>query len=121
MAKLVSFLYRVKAYFSHGHGNWTGFMVSIGTFLMVLYSFGYDNFLFFRTFFGNPIVFLLVAMPSYIIVAGLIGYWSYKRGAFAARASIEWKQNPEYMEMKADLKEIRRLVEESSERIGRDI
>ena len=104
--------YRVYAYFMHGHSAWTGFLTSIGTFLMVLFGFAYGIFLAIGTWLTNPIFYLLVSFPAYFIIATIIGRWSYYKGAFATRASIEWKQNPEYMEMKADLKETKTEVKE---------
>ena len=108
--KRVGFLYRVQAYFMHGHGSWTGFLVSIATFMMVLYSFAYTNFLFFRTYFGNVFVFGLVAFPTYFIITTLIGRWSYYKGPFAERVKLEWTQNPEYVSMRAELDEMKDIL-----------
>ena len=110
--KRLGFLYRIQAYFMHGHGAWTGFMVSIGTFLMVLYTFGFSNFRFFRTWFANPIIYLLIAFPAYFFLAMFIGRWSYYKGPFAERMKLEWAQNPEYIDMRKEMDEIKSTLEE---------
>jgi len=112
--------YRLYAYFMHGHGAWMGFLTSIGTFLMVLFGFAFGYFLLVGEWLANPVIYLMVAFPAYMILA-IVGRWSYYKGAFAARAKIEWRQNPEYMEMKADLKEIKEMVKELDEFIKRNI
>jgi predicted membrane protein len=113
----VGFLYRIQAYFMHGHGAWTGFIVSIGTFLMVLYTFAYSNFLFFRNYFGNPIIYMFIAFPVYFLLAMFIGRWSYYKGPFAERMKLEWAQNPEYVNMRKEMKEIKEDIKELKEMI----
>ena len=108
--KIITFLYRQKAYFTHGHGSWTGFSLSIGTFLMVLYTFCITNFQFFREWIDNPFIFLLFAFPAYICFAVLIGRWSYNRGAFGVRQILEWKNNPVYIELEKKVLNINDIV-----------
>lgn len=92
----LAFMYRLKAYVSLGYGSWIGFLVSIATFVMVLYGYLGTNFLFDL---GNPIIFLSWAFPLVLVVCGFVGYWAYYRGAEAVRLSLAWKQNPAYWDL----------------------
>ena len=111
--KKINVLYRSQAYFLHGHGSYTGFIVSIMTFLLVFFDFLVKYVAWIGDFFiKQPMLYFVITFPAYTLIAILIGRWSYYKGPFAARAKIEWSQNPEYMEMKSDLKENKKNIKE---------
>lgn len=113
------FMYRGKAYVSLGYGSWVGFLIAIAVFVMVLYDYGMKYIpVISAVFLNNPLGFLMIAFPAVIVFCGLVGHWAYYGGAFAARAKIEWQRNPEYMEMKQDLKDSKALATKALEGIA---
>lgn len=112
LGKKTSFLYRVKFYVNIGHGSWIGFLISIGTFMMVLYQYGTTYFRFFRDWFlTQPILFMIIALPTYLIIVGLIGYWALNSGAEPTRNYLDWTNNPAYQELKKQVSDMEEKID----------
>ena len=108
------FLYRMKAYATTGHGSWLGFFLSVGTFSMVLYQYGIQYIPFFKDLFvDRAIVFISMAIPLYIFIAGLVGFWAYRdEGAEPISAALAWEKNPAYRKLIAKIEGLEKNLEE---------
>jgi len=97
LRKETHFLYRGKSYVSIGHAGWLGFLVSIGTFILVLSGYGMQYIPWFAAMFNNRAeIFLVVALPIYLTLCGFVGYWALYKGAEGTRSELDWHANPAY-------------------------
>jgi hypothetical protein len=85
-------VFRWIAYFRRGHYN-TGLI------------------LWFFVFFGLFGIYAFFIIAAYVIFNILLGRWDLGKGTFPVEYAILYRNNPEWMDMRRELSEIRELVE----------
>jgi len=113
VGKRLTFIFRIKTYFMYGHGNWTGVLVSITTFMLVLFDFAALHMTgIIPDWMMQPHIFFPVVFLSYSIPVVLLGWLSYHRGEVAVRYRMDWEYNPAYQDLMKKIEYIERLLEE---------
>ena len=102
----------MKTYFMYGHGNWTGVLVSIVTFMLVLFDFvALHMAAIIPTWLLEPYIFFPLVFFAYMLPVTLLGWISYHKGEVAVRMGMDWKYNPYYQKLIEKLDGNRELLE----------
>jgi len=104
--KLWDKLLTYKVYAMRGYVSLVGWIITIGTFTMVLYENLIINFPWIETIFTNVFVFVLLTIPIGLVLLAFLGRWDYKRGTFPKEGGESFRNNPEWKELRAEVKEI---------------
>jgi len=104
-------LYRYRAYALRGHSSWFLYLVWAISNISIIYVLLGSQIPILYQLFPNIIFFGLIFSVIYIILATLLGYWDYTRGTFAQEVTIIFKNNPEWIELRADVNELKSLKE----------
>lgn len=101
-------LYVYKAYASRAYVSLIGWIVTMGTFAMVLY----DNLMLLIPglvmIFPNAFVFMFVSIPFGLVFLAFLGRWDWKKGTFPREAALSFQNNPEWNILMKDIQHIKR-------------
>ena len=103
-------LYLGKVYAARGYVSLVGWLVTIGTFVMVFYGNIIEIFPVVETIFINVFWFLFVSIPIGLIFLAFLGRWDYKKGTFPKEGRAGLINNPEWLAMRKDVAEIKELL-----------
>jgi hypothetical protein len=95
-----------KVYAARGYTSLVGWLITIGTFAMVLYDNLILLFPFLVVVFPNAIVFMLITMPFVLIILAVMGRWDWKVGTFPTEGATAFKNNPEWVALRKDVDKI---------------
>jgi hypothetical protein len=90
--------WRLWFYFRRGHGNYLSFIVSLCTFVVVVYQLAIKNVPFLEQLFPNMWIFIIVFGVIYLVVTVLVGWQDMKRGSYLTESTITFDKHPRFKE-----------------------
>jgi hypothetical protein len=107
-----SWLKTGKVYAARGYTSLVGWLITIGTFAMVLYDNLMLLFPFLVVVFPNAIAFMCITMPFVLIILAAMGRWDWKVGTFPKEGATAFQNNPEWVALREDIRELKELIKE---------
>lgn len=90
---------RLKQYFLRGHNAWFALVFSIMNFTLIFYDLLFIDLYFVPSWLKNYSTFLFVFGIIYFPLSSILGYLDFKKGTYAAEASMQKELNPVTKEM----------------------
>jgi hypothetical protein len=86
--------WKILYYFRRGHGNYLSFLVSLTTFVVVVYQLAITNIWFLKPLFPSMWIFIIVFGMCYFLATVVIGWFDMKRGSYPAESKMSFDLNP---------------------------
>ena len=86
-----------KVYASRAYTSLVGWLITIGTFAMVLYNDLIEVLPFMADIFPNSFVFMGVSIPIGLVILAKLGKWDWKKGTFPKEGETAFQNNPEWV------------------------
>lgn len=80
-----------------------GWLITIGTFTMVLYNDMIEIFPFMVSIFPNSFVFMGFSIPVGLVILAKLGKWDWKAGTFPKEGATAFQNNPEWVDHRAEI------------------
>jgi peptidoglycan hydrolase CwlO-like protein len=90
-------LFIYKVYAMRGYTSLVGWIITIGTFAMVLYGYLIESFPILLVIFPNVFVFMLISIPIGLLFLTFLGRWDWKKGTYPKEGAIAFGNNPEWV------------------------
>ncbi len=91
--------YRYWVYFRRGHGVHLALIVALLNFLVIQYRLLIQLVKPLDVLFPSLTIFALAFIPTYAIIATLLGWWDYKRGTVRTEAVVGVEANPYFRDV----------------------
>ena len=111
--------WRLWFYFRRGHGNYLSFIVSLTTFVVVVYQLGVKNIPFLEQLFPNMWIFTIFFGIIYLFLTVFIGWQDMKRGSYPAESAITFDRHPRFSEQYEAVKRIEERVEKIEKKLDK--
>ena len=109
--------WRLWFYFRRGHGNYLSFIVSLTTFVVVVYQLGVKNVPLLEQMFPNMWIFAIFFGAVYLFLTVFIGWQDMKRGSYPAESAITFDRHPRFSEQYEAVKRIEERLERVEKRL----
>ena len=103
---------KLLLYFRRGYATYISFPLSLMNMSIIGYNFAFKEMSFIPESFKHLWVFILIFFFTFIPISVIIGYYDIKKGTYKSEAKTAADNNPNWIKLFKELKEIKEKINE---------